>query len=250
MNELAGPDVGPVATLAPICILAGGLGSRLSELALATPKALVEIAGEPFLFHQLRLLRCHGADRVVLCIGHLGEQIEAAVGDGARFGLRVDYVYDGAERAGTGGAVRRALPVLGEEFFFVLYGDTYLRIDYHGVQEAFRVSGLPGLMTVLRNEGRWDRSNAVYADRRVTRYDKEHPTPDMLWIDYGLGVLTPEALAVAGAHSDLAAIYRALAERALLAGYEATERFYEIGTPLALRETDAFLRALRVPGSG
>jgi len=233
--------------LSPICILAGGLGSRLGELGRATPKPLVSVAGEPFLFHQLRLLRSHGAGQVVLCVGHLGEQIEAAVGDGGRFGLSVAYVYDGPEPAGTGGAVRQALPLLGQEFF-VLYGDTYLRLDYAAVQRCFRARGLPALMTVLRNQDRWDRSNAVFAEGHVTRYDKHSPTPEMLWIDYGLGVLSPEALALVSPRnsgdSDLATVYKTLAERRLLGGYEATERFYEIGTPGALRETDAFLRTM------
>lgn len=234
----------PGDVLSPVCILAGGAGSRLGELVGDTPKPLLPVAGEPFLFHQLRLLRAHRAERLVLCVGYLGEQIEAAVGDGERFGLRVSYVYDGPEPAGTGGAVRRALPLLGRQFF-VLYGDTYLRLDYAAVERAFDASGLPALMTVLRNENRWDRSNAIYADARVTRYDKRTPTAEMLWIDYGLGVLSPDAFAAADSpDSDLAAIYKTLAEQGLLAGYEATERFYEIGTPDALRETDEFLRSV------
>ena len=234
----------PTKTLCPVCILAGGLGTRLGTLASALPKSLVTVAGEPFLFHQLRLLRNHGAERVVLCVGHLGDQIEAAVGCGDQFGLDVSYVHDGPELVGTAGAIRRALPLLGSQFF-VLYGDTYLQIDYAGVQRAFRTHGLPALMTVLRNENRWDRSNATYADGRVTAYDKGNPTPEMLWIDYGLGVLSPEAMAVAGPRgSDLATVYKTLAECGQLAGFEATERFYEIGTPEGLREADAFLTGI------
>lgn len=228
--------------LIPVCILAGGVGSRLGELTREVPKPLIPVAGEPFIFHQLRLLRAHGADRVVLCVGYLGEQIEAAVGDGQRFELQVSYVHDGPEPAGTAGAVRGALPLLGAAFF-VLYGDTYLQIDYRGVQRAFHERGLPALMTVLLNEDRWDRSNAMYAGGRVTRYDKHSPHAEMSWIDYGLGVLSPQALAAAKrGGSDLADVYKALAQGGLLGGYVATTRFYEIGTPEALREADAFLR--------
>jgi NDP-sugar pyrophosphorylase family protein len=238
-----------VSELSPVCILAGGLGTRLGERGRGTPKALIPVAGEPFLFHQLRLLRSHGARRVVLCTGYLGDQIEAAVGGGQRFGLEVTCVHDGPQPAGTAGAVRNALPHLGE-VFLVLYGDTYLRVDYRDVERTFRASGLPALMCVLENDDRWDRSNALYADGVVRRYDKQNPTPDMRWIDYGLAVLSPRALELGGGDaSDLATMYSRLAERGLLAGYVASQRFYEIGTPEALRETDAFMTRLRLASS-
>jgi N-acetyl-alpha-D-muramate 1-phosphate uridylyltransferase len=225
--------------LAPVCILAGGLGTRLGERVRDTPKPLLPVAGRPFVFHQLELLRRYGARRIVLCVGYLGEEIERVVGDGGELGLEVLYAYDPPDLAGTAGAVRGALHLLGEEFL-VLYGDTYLRIDYLDVQRAFRESGMPALMTVLRNEGRWDTSNVVFEDGLVKVYDKQHLTPDMHWIDYGLGMLSAAALDVTG-DADLAAVYRELAQRGQLAGYEATERFYEIGTPDALSETESFL---------
>jgi NDP-sugar pyrophosphorylase family protein len=228
--------------LAPMCILAGGLATRLGEHARAIPKALVEVAGAPFIFHQLALLRRHGAERIVLCVGHLGEQIEAAVRDGSALGLEVRYSYDGPQPAGTAAAVRGALELL-DDTFLVLYGDTYLRIDYAEVERALRGSGLPALMTVLRNEGRWDTSNVLFERGRVIRYDKVNPTPDMHWIDYGLGAFKADALrTVATESSDLAAVYSALALDGQLGGFAATERFYEIGTPDALAETDTFLR--------
>jgi N-acetyl-alpha-D-muramate 1-phosphate uridylyltransferase len=229
-------------TLLPVCILAGGLGTRLGGIVADTPKPLLEVAGQPFLRHQLRLLRSYGASRIVICVGYRGEAIEATLGDGAELGLQVSYVYDGPELRGTAGAIRGALPLLGEAFL-VLYGDTYLRIDYAEVQRTFEGSGLPALMTVLRNEGRWDTSNVVLDGERVASYDKRRPTPEMAWIDYGLGVLRADALGAAGPDEpDLAAVYHELAKRGELAGYVATERFYEIGTPTALAETDAFLR--------
>lgn len=206
------------------------------------PKALAQVAGEPFLFHQLRLLRNSGARRVVICTGYRGDQIAEAVGNGVAFGLDVKYSDDGEELIGTAAALRKALPGLGD-VFHVLYGDTYLRIDYAAIEAVFHASAKPALMTVLRNSNTLDRSNAVYADGRVLAYDKENPTSEMEWIDYGLGVLTPEALQTPG--SDLATVYRTLAARGLLAGYEAAERFYHVGTPAALLETDEFLSTQR-----
>jgi NDP-sugar pyrophosphorylase family protein len=228
------------AELSPVCILAGGLGSRLGEAVSTTPKPLIEVAGEPFLFHQLRLLKDYGARRVVICVGYLGEQIEATVGPD-RFDLEIEFLHDSPGLDGTAGAVRAALPLLGE-VFHVLYGDTYLRIDYQDVERTFRSSDAPALMTVLRNEGRWDTSNALFDGTMVVAYDKTNPTPQMSWIDYGLAVLSPEALDVVGADEpDLAVFYRALAAEGRLAGYEATERFYEIGTQSALADARRFL---------
>lgn len=206
------------------------------------PKPLLPVAGRPFVEHQLELLRAHGAQQVVLAVGYRGELIEEHIGDGAPFGLEVRFLHDGPEPVGTAGAVRRTLPLLGEEFL-VLYGDTYLRIDYADVARAFRQSGLPALMTVLHNRGRWAPSNAVYAEGRVTAYDKAKPPPGAEWIDYGLLAFRALALEPTGP-SDLSDVTRDLAAAGRLAGYPASERFYEIGTPEALAETDAFLSRL------
>jgi len=230
-------------SLPAVCILAGGLGTRLGERVRDTPKPLLVVAGEPFLVHQLRLLAAHGARRVVLCVGYLGEQIEAAIG-AERFGIELRYSYDGPTPLGTLGAIRQAAALLGKRFL-VLYGDTYLRIDYGAASTAWEASGLEAMMAVLRNEGRWDTSNVEFDGTRVTRYDKRSPTPGMAWIDYGLGGLTSDALARAEPTvTDLAELQHILATDGRLFGYAATERFYEIGTPDALAETSAFLDAL------
>jgi NDP-sugar pyrophosphorylase family protein len=226
--------------LPTICILAGGLGQRLGDRTARTPKPLLEVAGEPFLFHQLRLLAENGAERVVLCVGYLGEMIEERVGR-ARYGIAIDYSRDSPRLDGTLGAIRRALPLL-EHRFLVLYGDTYLRLDYAAAVAGWIESDAPALMTVLRNEGRWDTSNVVYADHRVLVYDKQNLSPEMHWIDYGLGGLKSEALgAVDEGEQDLAALYHWLARTGSLYGFVAGERFYEIGTPTGLAETEAFL---------
>jgi NDP-sugar pyrophosphorylase family protein len=226
----------------PVCILAGGLGTRLGGRVRDVPKPLLEVAGEPFLLHQLRLLAAHGASEVVLCVGHLGELVESRMGV-ERFGLRIRYSHDTPGLDGTLGALRRARPLLGERFL-VLYGDTYLRIDYGALARAWSASGLPAVMAVLRNRGRWDTSNVVYRDGLVVAYDKRAPAPAMEWVDYGLGGREAAALDRAPAgERDLAELYRRLAASGELLGVEARERFYEIGTPAALAETDAFLRS-------
>lgn len=225
----------------PVCVLAGGRGTRLREATRDRPKGLIEVAGQPFLVHQLRLLARNGVTRVVLCVGFLGEMVEEAIGPD-REGVEIAYSYDSPELDGTLGAIRRAAPLLGDRFL-VLYGDTFLRVDYRDVADSWARSGLPAAMTVLRNENRWEASNAAFDAGRVTRYDKERPSPDMAFVDYGLGGLTPGVIDLAGdGAAELSDLYSVLAARRLLFGYEATERFYEIGRTESLRETDAFLR--------
>jgi NDP-sugar pyrophosphorylase family protein len=227
----------------PVAILAGGLAKRLRPITETIPKALVTVAGAPFIAHQLRLLHSAGLRRIIICAGYRGEMIEAEIGDGAGFDLRIEYSFDGPRLLGTGGALKRALPLLGRRFF-VLYGDSYLPIDYQKVALAFADGDRAGLMTVYRNEGLWDTSNVQFEGGGILRYDKKQRTPEMHHIDYGLGVLSPESLAAGPENEpfDLADVYGRLLAENQLSGYEATERFYEIGSPEGLAELDAFLR--------
>lgn len=231
----------------PAALLAGGLATRLRPAAEAIPKALLEVASRPFIDHQLMLLRRNGIRRVVLCLGHLGEQVEAHVGDGVAHGLEVRYSYDGPRLLGTGGALRRAAPLLGE-VFWVLYGDSYTDIDFQGALAEFAARDVLGLMAVFRNENRWDRSNVVFRDGRLLRYDKRAPCPDMTHIDYGVALLRREALVRIPPDTpyDLADLYATLVAERRMAGREVTQRFYEIGSPEGLEETRAFFEA-RVP---
>ena len=226
-----------------IALLAGGLATRLRPVTETVPKSLVPVAGEPFLAHQLRLLHGHGFRRAVLCVGHLGERIREEFGDGSRFGFRLEYSLDGPRLLGTGGAVKRALPLLGDAFL-VLYGDSYLPMDYAAAVDAFVRSGRPGLMTVFHNRGRWDTSNVVFADGTIRRYDKKELLPEMQHIDYGLGILRADALSAYPDDEafDLADVYRDLSRAGQLAGYEVRHRFYEIGSHEGLAELDALLR--------
>jgi NDP-sugar pyrophosphorylase family protein len=221
----------------PVALLAGGLAKRLRPLTEELPKALLDVAGEPFIFHQLRLLAERGSGEVVVCAGYLGEMIRQAVGGGERFGLTVRYSFDWPHLLGTAGAIRQALPLLGEAFF-VQYGDSYLTCDYQKVQNCFRESGRLGMMTVFRNLGQWDRSNVEYENGRILAYDKGNQTARMRHIDYGLGLFRREAFDTVPADlpCDLAELYRDLLRRGELASFEMKERFYEIGSLAGLEE--------------
>lgn len=231
-----------MSELLPVVILAGGRATRLRPLSDSLPKSLVPVAGEPFLAHQLRLLAAAGISEVVLAIGYLGAQIKQFAGDGSRFGLRIRYSADGPTPLGTAGAVRQALPLLGERFF-VLYGDSYLPCDYRAVQQAFLECGAPALMTVYRNEGRWDTSNVEFDGRRILAYDKENRTPRMRHIDYGLGVFQRSAFQQIppGLPYDLARLYQDLLARGQLAAFEVPQRFYHVGTWQAIQELADYL---------
>jgi NDP-sugar pyrophosphorylase family protein len=231
-------------------ILAGGLGTRMRPRTETVPKSLLEVCGRPFVDHQLDWLAAHGVGDVVLSIGHLGEQLEAHVGDGSRFGVRVRYVSEGTELRGTAGALRLALDVgaLAEEFL-VVYGDSYLPIDFAAVASAFRASGAPALMTVFHNEGRWDTSNVVFdaARARIVVYDKQRKLrslEEFRYIDYGLSAFRRSVIeqgVPAAVRYDLADVCRELSLSGDLAGFLVTERFYEIGSPAGIEELERFL---------
>ena len=226
----------------PIAILAGGLATRLRPLTETIPKALVEINGEPFLAHQMRLLRSAGIDRVVLLLGYRGEMIQDYLGDGSAFGLHADYVFDGPELLGTAGAIRQALPALGDAFG-VVYGDSYLPCDYRGIEQFFLASGRQGLMTVFHNLGKYDTSNVEFEGGRILVYDKKNRTARMQHIDYGLGYFRRpafERIPAAGPY-DLASLYQELLREGELAAFEVPQRFYEIGSFEGIAELSALI---------
>jgi len=232
----------------PVALLAGGLATRLRPITEKIPKLLVEVAGEPFFSHQIRLLKENGLTRLVLCVGYLGEQIVAQYGDGSKWGVQIEYSFDGEKLLGTGGALIRALPKLGDAFY-VLYGDSYLPIDYQAVGRAFLASGQPGLMTVFENHEAYDASNVWFENGRIRLYSKKEKLPQMRYIDYGLGVFRTDAFAACprGVVVDLAAVQSDLSREGRLAGYELKERFYEIGSPAGLNELDQLLRTGSAP---
>jgi len=227
----------------PIAILAGGLGTRLRPITETIPKSLLEVAGEPFIAHQLRELARQGIQNVVICVGFLGEQVESFVKDGAEYGVRIKYSYETNDLLGTGGAIRNALHLLTDDFF-VLYGDSWLDIDFCLVYESFQNSGKTALMTVYRNEGRGDTSNVEMDGNHIKIYSKTKRNPRMTHIDYGLGILKPNIFEQypEGANFDLAEIYESLSDSGRLASFEAKNRFYEIGSHDGLKELNEILQ--------
>jgi N-acetyl-alpha-D-muramate 1-phosphate uridylyltransferase len=227
----------------PVAILAGGLATRLKPITETIPKALVDVAGRPFILRQLAYLRDQGVGRVVLCVGYLGEQIRDVVGDGAACGLAVSYSQDWPNLLGTGGALKKALPLLDSQFL-VLYGDSYLPIDFNAVEQDFIASGKPALMTVQRNADQWDKSNVLFSNHAIVEYNKRAPTAAMKHIDYGLGAISAQVLADEDTAEafDLADVYHRLSVAGQLAGYEVQERFYEIGSHKGLAEAADYFK--------
>jgi MurNAc alpha-1-phosphate uridylyltransferase len=227
----------------PVAILAGGLATRLKPITERVPKLLVEVAGEPFFNHQIRLLAKAGLTRLVVCVGYLGERVVELYGDGSKWGVKIEYSFDGPRLLGTGGALIRALPKLGDAFY-VLYGDSYLPIDYMVVGNAFLESGKLGLMTVFENKGLYDTSNVWFHGGNIRAYDKKDRLPTMHHIDYGLGVFRRAAFDGFPTDDvvDLAEVQKLLLERGQLAGFEIAQRFYEIGSHEGLQELDRLLK--------
>jgi len=240
-------------------ILAGGLATRMRPITEMVPKALISVAGRPFIDHQLEWLVRHDVARVLLSIGYRGEMLRAHVGDGARYGLAVSYVDEGVDLRGTAGALRLALEHGAlEDAFLVTYGDSFLPIDFGDVWTRFQRSGRPALMTVFRNEGRWDTSNVIFEPAATTAhegtvalYDKRRetrPAEDFAYIDYGLSALERrlvETEVPATGKADLADLFHTLSVRGQLAGLEVRERFHEIGSPEGLAELETWIAARR-----
>jgi NDP-sugar pyrophosphorylase family protein len=232
-------------------ILAGGRATRMRPLTDSIPKALIPAGGRPFVDHQLGWLAGHGVTDVVMCIGYMGDAIRAHLNGlaGAGHGLRIRFVDEGEDLRGTAGALRLALDEGAlEESFLVTYGDSFLPIDFRDVYRAHANAGAPALMTVFRNDGRWDASNVIFDGRLVTLYDKQRqtrPAADFTFIDYGLSALSRQVIAdeiPAGGSADLAGLFHRLSVRGALAGLEVSQRFYEIGSPAGLEDFERWLR--------
>jgi len=227
----------------PVAVLAGGLATRLRPITETIPKALIEINGAPFVDWQLKLLSKKGVDRVVFCVAYKSEMIQDYVGDGKRYGIDIEYSEDGGIQLGTGGAIRKALGLLSEEFM-VLYGDSFLPIDYKLVESAFYDSEKLALMTVHKNAGAFDTSNVIFQNGKLQMYRKGNPSVEMTHIDYGLSLFRRSVFEKyqEGTKLDLSDVCAELSSRNQLAGYEVGERFYEIGSHQGIEDFEEYIR--------
>jgi len=224
-----------------IAILAGGLATRLRPITETIPKALIEVAGKPFIDYQLTYLSKQGIKKVVLCVGYLGSLIQEYVGTGFQYSLDVEYSFDGDQLLGTGGALKKASDKLGKDFF-VQYGDSFLPINYKLVYEAYLREQKPALLTIYKNDNKFDRSNVCYQNQRLTEYNKNILKPEMNYIDYGLSILNSSVIEKFSVSNkfDLSDVYNELSLDNLLAGYVTQERFYEIGSHQGIKETENY----------
>jgi len=221
----------------PVVVLSGGLATRMQEYTEKIPKAMIDVAGKPFIHWQLSMQKKQKVQQVILCIGHLGEMIEAYIGDGSGYDLKVTYSYDGDKLLGTGGAIKKIEDSLPDDFF-ILYGDSYLEIPYAPLVEAFKASEKKGLMTVYENEDLFDVSNVIFQNDELITYRKHDKVKEMRHIDYGLGILNKKVFSDFPSDTvfDLAVVYEKLAAEKQLLGFEVYKRFYEIGSPEGLSE--------------
>ena len=228
--------------ISTLVLLAGGMATRLRPVTETIPKSMLEVAGKPFIDHQLKLIKKNNISEVVICVSFLGEAIKEYAGNGSRYGLKIDYSFDGDTLLGTGGTIRQALGKLGDNFF-VMYGDSYLTADFRKISKYFLSEDKQGLMTVLRNEGKWDKSNIEFENGKILSYDKKSNNDNLKFIDYGLGILTRRSFEDFRNEKvfDLEAVYNGLLKKEELLGYEVNERFYEIGSFKGLEETNSYL---------
>ncbi len=226
-----------------VVILAGGEATRLSPVTKAMPKSMVELEGRPFIAHQLEILKKNDVKRVVICAGYLGHMVKDYIHKAGDLGLKVEFSFDGDKLLGTAGAIRKALPLL-ENDFAVMYGDSYLTEDFRPIAGFFLKSGKKGLMTVFKNENKWDISNIVFDGGQLVKYDKKNLTKEMKYIDYGLLFFKKEVFSkiIEGRVADLADLCTELVNGGHMAGYEVKTRFYEIGSFQGLEDTKKYLQ--------
>jgi len=225
-------------------ILCGGLGTRLAGKTVNLPKSMVRISGRPFLHHQLMLLKKNGIAKIHLCVGHLGSHIEAYFKDGYSYGLNISYSYDGDLPLGTGGSTMNALDSL-EPYFFLIYGDSYVDIDYRDVQNEFFKSNLPSMMAVYENKDRFDASNVEMEGHNIIRYSKKERNSNMKFIDAGVNIFSKQTFVDYSSREsfDLSELQENLASNGLLGSYETKARFYHIGNVESLKEFKEFFRS-------
>jgi NDP-sugar pyrophosphorylase family protein len=227
-----------------VAILMGGLGTRIQALSSSTPKSLIKIASRPFIDWQLDYLEDQGVQDVVLCLGHLGQDIENHIHNHPRKKLNIKLSYDGPKPLGTGGAIINALHLLTEDFF-VIYGDSYFSESFSlkKMYEVYQQSSIPACMAIFHNQQNFDRSNVDFDQAPFIQYKKSKKQNSMEWIDYGISILSkklleplPKALGI-----DLADFFQEISYKNQMIGFPATERFYEIGSYEGIAATETWL---------
>lgn len=224
-----------------VVIIAGGLATRLHPITEDIPKSLVEVAGKPFIEWQLEHLKDQGIENVMVCLGHLGKMVIEFISSKNNFGLNINFSEDGPNLLGTGGSIKNALDYLDKEFF-VLYGDSYLPIDFSDIQKSYFRQKKPALMTILKNNDQWDKSNIIYEKGEIIEYNKKFLKKEMQYIDFGLCILSKKTLKNYPSKSkfDIADVYESLSKKQQLGSYIVQTRFYEIGSIKGLEETESY----------
>lgn len=224
-------------------ILAGGMATRLYPVTKTIPKAMLDINGEPFIAHQLRLIKKKGISDVLICAGYLGEQIKDYVKEGQTFNLNVQYSFDGEKLLGTAGALRKAVHYLADDFY-IMYGDSYLDVDYEDIYRVYGESNKDGIMTIIENRNMWDKSNVLYEEGKIVLYDKKQHNDKMHFVDYGLSILKNEEIRKLPENdiSDLSEVFKKMVQEQRMAAYIETKRFYEIGSVAGIEETKQYIK--------
>lgn len=228
-----------------VAILAGGLATRLRPTTDSIPKSMIEIEGKPFIEYQLDMLSKQRITDVVLCIGYLGDQIERHVGDGCKFGVKVKYSYEEKKLLGTAGALKNAEHLLNEQFF-VIYGDSYLFLDFAAVVAYLKRFNKLGLMAVYKNNNQFDKSNVVIENNLVKVYDKKHKIEGMHYIDYGAMLLRKRLLDLIpdGQFCALEDVLIPVVEQGELLAYKVQKRFYEVGSIEGINEFRKYIKKI------
>ncbi len=228
-----------------VAILAGGLATRLGDLTRNQPKSTLKIRGKTFLEYQLELLRKGGIKNIVLCVSHMGDQIEQYFGDGIRYGVNIKYSFE-EKLLGTAGALKKAEALLNDTFF-TMYGDSYLFLDFSAAMHYFKSQNKLALMTVYKNYDRYDRSNTVIEGNLVKKFSKKERTKDMVYIEYGANIFSKEALKMIPESQfySLDDLFPRLIEMGELLAFEVKERFYEIGSPQGLEDFEEYIKGVK-----
>ena len=228
-----------------VAILTGGLATRLGDLTRNQPKSMLKIRERTFLEYQLELLKRAEIKDIVLCIGHMGEQIERHFGNGRNYGVNIEYSLED-ELLGTAGALKKAEALLNE-VFFTMYGDSYLFLDFPAAMRYFQSQNKLALMTVYKNYDQYASSNTVVEGNLVKKFSKKERTEGMVYIEYGANIFNKEALNMIPENQfySLDDLFSRLGETGELLAFEVKERFYEIGSPQGVKEFEDYIKGTK-----